>query len=58
MEELLKAIMDERYQLEEHAAHGELEQYIHDNHEDLIRIFKRTEQVLHFLLERSGSHAA
>lgn len=58
MEELLKAIMDERYQLEEHKAHGELDQYIHDNHEDLRLIFKRTEQLLHFLIERGGQHAA
>ena len=58
MEELLKAIMDERYQLEEHKAHGELEQYIKDNNEDLIHIMKKTEQMLHLLIERGGQHAA
>jgi hypothetical protein len=50
--------MNERYQLEEHKVHGELEQYIKDNNEDLIHIMKKTEQMLHFLIERGGQHAA
>lgn len=58
MEELLKAVRAERYQIEDHIEHGDLEQYIRDNHEDLSSVLKRTEKLLTFLLERSGSNAA
>lgn len=46
MDELIKRLVAEKLQLEEHMEHGELQQYIEDNADDLLSLFTRCIQAI------------